>query len=646
MISAHFLIIAALNILVLGIFGYLLTRKNLLAYFSQGRWWLTWLAIGIITLMDELTSIFYAPSESFRFIGYNAIAFLILTSVLIRFLSLRMIEIAEILEVNGIRGGGVYSFSYLVLGPTVSFIAVASIIVDYVLTASLSTVSAVENGMAFFPMTQTGKFFFEAGIIWFIAGLNIIGIRENAKFTYGIFIAAAVILINLLASGIFHADAQTARTIASSFSELGRTLTHGGFFNGYFFVVVGVSSCILAYSGIESVVQTASLVRSWKEIRRAYTFLALTVGLFTPAIAAIVLSSNINFSLHETDLITHFARIVGGIPFGYIVGILASVLLMMAVNTAYVASSELMERVAHHYGFEWIIKTNKRQSLYRIHIGSAIFYTFIIFITGGSQKILAEMYAIGLLASFAINMGSLLIYRYSKGTNESMEYTTSRIGTLALFLILFSCFLYLGYHKPYGTLMWSVVTSVFLFVGLKYAEKRAPEKKEIMQTDTPLQMIFRLMESDEEHVHIYFRRPKEQMEPIADASSVYISMYHPRQGISPKMAENHFRFAYQRQTLFQAITEVLYAIEYELPHKHITVHIGWPTSSWLDRLSTGVMIFSLTHLPKYFPRLNFVMEYFGKGAEAAGRSGSRKAHMQEAERGLHAPAAIENLPIG
>jgi len=612
MFTPHFYVTVVLNLVVFGIFGYLLTKKDLLSYFSQGKWWLTWLSIGIITLMDELTSIFYAPSESFRFIGVNAIAFLILTSVLIRFLSMRMIEIAQILEVNGIRGGGVYSFSYLVLGPTVSFIAVSSIIVDYVLTASLSTVSAVENGMSFFTMSEGGKFFLEASIIWAIAGLNIIGIRENAKFTYGIFIVAAVVLMNLLFSGIYHSDAHSWMTVGKSFATLGTTISEGSWFNGYFFVIVGVSSCILAYSGIESVVQTASLVKSWKEIRKAYTFLALTVGIFTPLLAAIVLSSNLDFEAHETDLITHFAKVVGGVPFGYIVGALASILLMMAVNTAYVASSELMERVAHHYGFEWIIKTNKRQSLYRLHIGNAIFYTVIIYITGGSQKILAEMYAIGLLASFAINMGSLLIYRYSKGTKESHEYTTSRIGTLILFVILFSCFLYLGYHKPFGTAMWTAVTAVFLFVGLRYAEKRAPEKKEVQQTDSPMQMIFHLVESDDEEVHVYFRRPKEHVTRLSNSSSVFISLYHPRQGISPKIAENHFRIAYQRQTLFQAITEILYAIEYELPHKRITVHLGWPTSSWLDRLSTGVMIFSVMHLPKYFPRLNFVMEYTGK----------------------------------
>jgi amino acid transporter len=167
------------------------------------------------------------------------------------------------------KGGGVYSFSYLVLGPTVSFIAVASIIVDYVLTACLSTVSAVENGMSFIHISEMGAFALELGIIWFVAGLNIIGIKENAKFTFGIFIVAAVVLINLARRRYLpYEQRRRCSTVGQSFVNIAVEMDKGSWFNAYFFVVVGVSSCILAYSGIESVVQTASLVSSWKEIRK------------------------------------------------------------------------------------------------------------------------------------------------------------------------------------------------------------------------------------------------------------------------------------------------------------------------------------------------------------------------------------------
>jgi len=51
--------------------------------------------------MDELTSVFYAPAEAFRFIGPAAIFFIALTSILIRFFSSRLVEISEILELTG-----------------------------------------------------------------------------------------------------------------------------------------------------------------------------------------------------------------------------------------------------------------------------------------------------------------------------------------------------------------------------------------------------------------------------------------------------------------------------------------------------------------------------------------------------------------
>src|SRR3990172_7516868 len=145
-------VLIVLNAALLLIFAVLVQRPRLLGFAKGGKWYVTWLAVGVITLMDELTWVFYAPAEAHRFIGGQAIFFIAFTSLVMRFLSTRLVEIAQILELNGIRGGGVYSFSYLVLGPAVSFVAVASIMVAYILTACISTVSAVINGTAFVPL--------------------------------------------------------------------------------------------------------------------------------------------------------------------------------------------------------------------------------------------------------------------------------------------------------------------------------------------------------------------------------------------------------------------------------------------------------------------------------------------------------------
>ena len=609
-----------INLVLISFFVVLVRKKGLLTYFQGGKVWLTWLAVAIITLMDELTSVFYAPAEAFRFIGPSAILFIAFTAFFIHYMTTRLVEIAEILEKHGIFGGGVYSFSYLVLGPMVSFIAVASIMVDYVLTACISAVSAVENATSFFALSHPSKMSIVLLIIWAIAGLNILGIRENARFTFSIFLFAAFIFFNLIASGILSFDSDSLIRLKAGYGHAMTRLQTGSFFRGYGIFIASIASCILAYSGVESVLQTAGLVRTWREIGKAYIFLALTVGLVTPIVATLALSAPIDFARHEGDLITHYATLINGIPFGIAVAGLASLTLIMAINTAFVASSELMERVAERYRFHWLIVTNRRQSLYRIHILNATFFSTIIFITQGSQMILADMYALGLIASFCINMFSLIVYRYFMGTKEVAQFNTSRFITLIIWIIFISCFFFLASMKPHGTIMWATVTGFVLIAGFLVAKKRSPELKEIEKIDSEMSMILYLAQSASPEIHIFFRRPREEVacKGGPKENEVYITFFSPRKGVPAKCTVNEFHFPLSKQGLYHHIISLLKLMEYEMPQQKVTVHFGWPLSSWLDRLSIGVMVFKLMHLPKRFPQFNFTIDYDGNPLSSNG----------------------------
>ncbi|HEX9882856.1 MAG TPA: amino acid permease [Desulfobaccales bacterium] len=611
-------ILSVLNASLIVLFIYLLRQRSLLSFSQGGRVWLTYLAIAIITLMDEFTSIFYVPAEAYRFIGLSALVFIALTSLLIRFISTRLTEIAEILEHHKLIGGGVYSFSYLVLGPMVSFVAVSSIMVDYILTACISAVSAVNNATSFFPLSGHVMLLIVLGIIWAVAGLNILGIRENARFTFMIFIAAAFIILNLIVSGILNLDVWSVGQMRQAVGNSIKHVSTDSLVTNYGHFISSIAFCILAYSGVESVIQTAGFVRSWREIRKAYLFLALTVGVVTPLVTILVLSTPIDFKAHEGDLITHYATMLNGVPFGVAVGALACFTLMMAVNTAFVASSELMERVAHRYGFHWLIATNRRQSLYRIHLASAVFFSIIIMLTMGSQEQLANMYALGLVASFCINMGSLILYRYFMGTAEGMTYSTSRVVTLILWVILVSCFIFLAIDKPHATALWAGVTGVMLFLGVMVARKRAPELKEIEQADTEMQMILYLAESEAPEVHLFFRRSEEPADRTPKNNEAYITFYSPRVGgIPTKAAPNHFRFPLTKISLYHRLVSLLRVVEYELAERRVVVHFGWPLSSWWDRLAVGVMVFNLMRLPRLFPGFEFDIRY-RRPAPAAG----------------------------
>jgi len=616
-----FLALFWLNVGLLAFFAVLLQREGLLGFAKGGRWYLTWFATALITLMDELTSIFYVPAEAHRFIGAQAIFFIAITSLLMRFLSTRMVEIAQILERHDIRGGGVYSFSYFVLGPVASFVAVASIMVDYILTACISTVSAVYNGTAFLPMETAAQYVLIFAAIWAIAGLNILGIRENARVTFIIFIVAAIVLLNLIALGVLHIDPQSPHIIYESGASVVRDVRHHGLPHAMATLTTGVAFCVLAYSGIESVIQTAGLVESWRDISKAYWFLALTVGIVTPLISALALSAPIKFAEHEQDLITHWATVVGNVPFGVLVGLLGSVILIMAVNTAYVASSELLERVAHRYNLSWLVATNRRASLYRIHILNGLMYSGIIVITKASQAILADMYAIGLLASFCINIGCLLIYRYFQGTKEIRDYHTSRAGTLALEVILVACFVYLALHKPYGVALWGGVVAVLLGLGIPLSRRYGPEVKEVRRSDYPMEMLLALGETDGP-LDVYFRRPGELDIETRSPNTAFVTFFSTRQPIPEKLAPNHYRFPIQGGSVYRSIRAILALLAEELEGRRVHVHFGWPTSSWLDRMAVGVFVASLMRLPKAFPKLVFSMDYSAPADRAADAAAS------------------------
>jgi hypothetical protein len=218
------------------------------------------------------------------------------------------------------------------------------------------------------------------------------------------------------------------------------------------------------------------------------------------------------------------------------------------------------------------------------------------------------MYALGLLASFCINMGSLIIYRYFKGTKEVIAFYTSRIGTLIILVVLVSCFIFLAMHKPHGTILWSSVTGLVLMLGMLVAQKRAPEKREKEKADNEMSMILYLAESSAPDVHLYFRRTEEATHQCKD-NCAFITFFSPRGGIPHKRDANHFRFPLERFGIYHSIVALLRVVEYELADRQIFVHLGWPMSSWLDRMAIGIMMFNLMRLPRHFPKFRFNMSY-------------------------------------
>jgi len=123
-----------------------------------------------------------------------------------------------------------------------------------------------------------------------------------------------------------------------------------------------------------------------------------------------------------------------------------------------------------------------------------------------------------------------------------------------------------------------------------------------------MEMILYLAESSAPDAHLVFKRSQETSGPPED-NVAYITFYSPRAGIPTKLAPNHFRLPLLQLSLYHRLVALLRVVEYELGDRQITIHLGWPMSSWLDRLAIGVMIFNMMRLPRLFPDFKFIMSY-------------------------------------
>jgi hypothetical protein len=71
---------------------------------------------------------------------------------------------------------------------------------------------------------------------------------------------------------------------------------------------------------------------------------------------------------------------------------------------------------------------------------------------------------------------------------------------------------------------------------------------------------------------------------------------------------------------------ILRVVEYEMGDRRIVVHFGWPMSSWLDRMSIGVMVYNLMKLPRLFPEFDFDIHY-ARGAAIL--RGKKQRHLDD-----------------
>ncbi|CAG0953276.1 Potassium transporter KimA [Planctomycetaceae bacterium] len=195
----------------------LLHRISLIAF-------LAWVGLGA----DGLSSSAYGPEEAFRTLGEHRFLTFVLALMVAGTVLLISAAYSRVIEAFP-QGGGGYLVASALLGPVPGVISGAALLVDYVLTITISIAAAGDALFSFLPLAWLPfKLPAEFALILGMIVLNLRGVKESVIALTPVFIVFVLTHVLLISGGFIvkldtlpEASAEVSREVSSGLSTLG-----------------------------------------------------------------------------------------------------------------------------------------------------------------------------------------------------------------------------------------------------------------------------------------------------------------------------------------------------------------------------------------------------------------------------------------
>jgi amino acid transporter len=453
-------------------------------------WFLCW----AVVFADIGTSLYYVPGIMYGEVKELAGLFVSLSSIVFILLALKYVDITD----RYAEGGGVVTVATHAFGPWFGALGGMLIIVDYFLTASISSVSGFAYLNSIMPISQ----FIVLGSVISIAALgilNLVGIKESAGVTAVIAVAAFIVDVILLGFVITQVRPEGWSLIFASFGKMGQLTP--------FAILSGYAGSFLAFSGLESISQ---LSPSMETPRRKIASIAM--GL---VVASIIITSPL-LTLFSTNLldakipnkdesilqsinmikerevelanttdetkkaeltleikeakeyserfISELGGQYGGQALKIVIVATASVLLIFASNTAIIGSYHVFMALARN-GFlpMQLMSLNKKFGTPTLSVALAVIPPILIVVaTKGDVSLLGQLYAFGLLGAFSLSSIGLDVVRWREKKKFSPMFI---IGIITSILVVIAWCTNL-YSKLLATVFGGAITAVGMLIAL------------------------------------------------------------------------------------------------------------------------------------------------------------------------------------
>ena len=301
---------------------------------------------------DALSSVAYGPQEMLMTLGLGGLAFLAfapwVAAAVVLLLFVIVLSYRKLIQAYP-SGGGDYEVAAKNLGEVPAVVVASALLVDYILTVSVSIASGVDNIISAVPQLNPWRVELAVGFVILIVIVNLRGVREASTFfaipTY-VFVGSVVVMIVTGLVRTFLGDAPVAES--AQYAMHGDQLANAAVI---LLVLRAFSSGCSALTGVEAVSNGVQAFRIPK-IRNAQTTLAMMGGiailLFT-GLTALGLITQVHYAENPCDLVgfdctlpqqSLMAQVAsavfggGSLPF-FIIQAATACVLLLAANTAF-----------------------------------------------------------------------------------------------------------------------------------------------------------------------------------------------------------------------------------------------------------------------------------------------------------------------
>ena len=314
---------------------------------------LAWIGLGA----DGLSSASYGPEEAFRTLGshtYLALFLAIATAFTVFVISYAYSRIIEYFP----SGGGGYIVATHTLGDKFGVVSGAALLVDYMLTITVSIVSCGDALFSFFPASwHPFKLEFEVAAILFLVVLNLRGIRESVTFLAPIFMIFVATHILLIGYGVLSHVGQIGAVTHQIRGDFRAGLVTLGGWGMFFLFLRAFSMGGGTFTGIEAVSNGLQILREPRVQtgKKTMVYMATSLAVTAGGILLCYLLLKVVPTPGRTLNAVLAGKVFGGWSFGRILAVITifseGAILLVAAQTGFVDGPRVIANMAVDYWF-------------------------------------------------------------------------------------------------------------------------------------------------------------------------------------------------------------------------------------------------------------------------------------------------------